>query len=235
MWKLEPAREGLPTSASCIATFAGRGTPSQHTHTQHPHKYSRTAAGMFADAPQPFGPVTFRALLQGKYSSHSCRCVRQRSGAAWQAAMSWRSTGRPHSWSWPSRTAPPRLGPSSRTHCTHMRRRTPRRHRRAWLQRTAKKCEELFRVGLGAQRALWRCRIMPLPMVGATAIPVASAIVVRSQFPIQPNYLDLFSTDAKTLIFASMKSTLGSVCAKCPMCVRHGMPTFYRRPPSPSA
>jgi hypothetical protein len=76
---------------------------------------------------------------------------------------------------------------------------------------------------------------MPLPMVGATAIPVASALVVRSQFPIQPNYLDLFSTDAKTLIFASMKSTLGSVCAKCPMCVRHGMPTFYRRPPSPSA
>ena len=234
MWKLEPAREGLPTSASCIATFAGRGT-AQPTHTRSTRTSTHALLRHVCRCTAAIWPVTFRALLQCKYSSHSCRCVRQRSGAAWQAAMSWRSTGRPHSWSWPSRTAPPRLGPSSRTHCTHMRRRTPRRHRRAWLQRTAKKCEEPFRVGLGAQRALWCCRIMPLPMVGATAIPVASAIVVRSQFPIQPNYLDLFSTDAKTLIFASMKSTLGSVCAKCPMCVRHGMPTFYRRPPSPSA
>lgn len=113
MWKLEPAREGLPTSASCIATFAGRG----------------------------------RNVV----------------------AVNWTSS------------------------------------------------QLVLAESDGTTEAGSFFTIMPLPMVGATAIPVASALVVRSQFPIQPNYLDLFSTDAKTLIFASMKSTLGSVCAKCPM------------------
>jgi hypothetical protein len=75
----------------------------------------------------------------------------------------------------------------------------------------------LARPALGA--VLCARRIMPLPTSDAAALPATAAIVVRSQFPIQPNYLDLFSTDSKTLVFASMESTLGSVCAKCPMYV----------------